>query len=341
MRDDGNGQAPRVLTFSEILGFLTAGGLFLGADSLVWLLKEVRNGRELPDTVGLDVLQWNKYARDTKRAVISGLAAIGGCRFVWKKEGYRSIIAQWLAGVEVTRKLSPGEVENLKSKPLRFWPRKIRRWVRMTQFFYRAVPILRHEASQSKDEEMNGNEEEKLVRLFSRRVGKAIDNEPFATLVPVRTIALCWVITNQFPSQLLRRIRTEGDLRALEDLLRIDHRLFFDPGIQQRMRREISNPKSAFVRVALRAVKSKPPPLKEKAMKARLAAIVQMISPNTDLFQEPGIRKLYDILAVADSDGKELRDRSLPISSESFQKAIGRERGKLAEQMKKGLGGQK
>jgi hypothetical protein len=155
--------------------------------------------------------------------------------------------------------------------------------------------------------------------------------------VMMRTVGLCWILYDAPPGQLIRRARG-GDLIALENLLRLDRRLFYERGIQRRFRNELWDSKSAFVRTALRAVKGKPAAMSLGKLKTRLAAMVQVIADGSSLFEEPILRKMFDELVKFKSKGHELRDRDLPQGSEAFRKAIWRERERINEKMKEAIG---
>jgi hypothetical protein len=236
------------------------------------------------------------------------------------------------AGFSALRKLTPAQADELKKKPVRLWPPKIRRFVRWIQIIYRnARPILEGPPKKADTNEPEG----RLLCWFD----SAPEEERMRCFVMMRTIVLCWVITGSYPSQLLRRIRLYGDLRALEDLLRIDRRLFYDAGIQIRMRRELGNPKSAFVRIALRAMKAKAPAIKRATLKARFAAIIQsVVGEDSPLFSEPEIRRIYDAIVEAQTGGRERIDTSLPETPEALRKAIARERAKFVAPSRQAAG---
>ena len=309
-----------MLEFREIVGLLVAGGSFPCAGAIWEMYQEIRKGKELPEVVAADPVPWSNCARNTRRCVLSAAAFAADCEFDWAKEGHRSIASEMRAGVSALGRLTPQQRSEMTDKPVRQWPRKIRRYVRLVQVLYKGFVRARSEPSHGKVEEIGPDVD------FLNRLGSASERERLAVFASVRSVLLCLVVAGKTPSQLLRRVRQKNDLVALDQLLRIDRRLYMDRGIQKRVRAEISNPKSPFMRVALSALKGKPPAMKEKTLKARLAALVQLIGMDSTLFQEPGLRAMYDHLAMVQSAGTHLRDESLPLAPEAQQKAISRER---------------
>jgi len=134
----------------------------------------------------------------------------------------------------------------------------------------------------------------------------------------------CWYETGQAAVHVLRRAR-QGDLAALEAILRIDKATVRDRRIAQRIHEAALTNRALFVRLG-NAMRGGPVRrATRRKVKCTLAGLISNVSESLGRrLKEPKIRRLFD--AIARDTGKGLTDRNLPASPEAFAKAIQRER---------------
>lgn len=134
----------------------------------------------------------------------------------------------------------------------------------------------------------------------------------------------CWYETKRAPVQVLRDAR-QGDMDALETLLRIDKAVVGDSRISAQLHRaEMSNP-AQFQRLA-DAFRGKPnEKLTKRKVKYSLAGIISRVSEGLQQrLNSREIRNLFDAIA-RDEKGQNI-DPDLPASLSTFSRAIRRER---------------
>jgi hypothetical protein len=318
------------LGLQEVAGLVAARSLFPIADHLYEVHGNIRAGRDVEEALQVDAAEWARIVRHTKRAAVVWVAYSWNEPVNWERSGHRSLVAWVSAGLSAMRRLKPEEREGVRGVPLSRWPRQVRRLVRIIHI---CLPLLGRTGRDAAAMAEAGNRQAAGLRALAN--ASQGDRLRFAAMY--RTILLCWVLHGEYPSQLLRRAR-DGDLRALEDLLRIDRRLFFDPGIQRMLRQRIGHSRSAFVRVAFKAARSRPRAIKKGMLKARFAAMVQTISGESPLFEEPGLQRMFDQVAQMDAEKPRLVDDDLPAAPEALRKAVWRETQKLAEQAQRATG---
>ncbi len=133
----------------------------------------------------------------------------------------------------------------------------------------------------------------------------------------------CILLAHDYPGRLLRRAR-QGDIEALEHLLRIDKTILHDPRIAEQFRDAwFIGGRRKFDRMT-KALAGKPKQLSSKTTKIRLAALASRFHQGAGGIDSPELRELSDILQSMHTKGKERIDSELPESPEAFAKAIQR-----------------
>jgi hypothetical protein len=154
-----------------------------------------------------------------------------------------------------------------------------------------------------------------------------LDSRPIETELQffIRVLIPCWITAKALPAQLLRKAR-QGDLEALDWLLRIDKSVIHDPKISEIIRTDSNNPRRArFNRIA-KSFSSFIPQLKKSKIKLGLLSFLSAAFSEFGGIDAPELRKLFDEFANSRSDGKTLTDPDLPAGLEAFSKAIRRGR---------------
>lgn len=137
----------------------------------------------------------------------------------------------------------------------------------------------------------------------------------------------CWLFFQMSPNRLYRKAR-RGDISALEKLLNLDPLLLHDPTIGRAIQKlRFNNKTKDYERILDAGRKPLKPSLNRSKIKASFSAYLSLLSGiiNQPLL-EPQLRKLHDAINQ-DAEGKEI-DTDLPDSSETFAKAIQRQKPK-------------
>lgn len=134
----------------------------------------------------------------------------------------------------------------------------------------------------------------------------------------------CWLEYREFPPRLLRHARN-GDLNALEKLLRIDKSVLHDPGVAYQFLEASRTHGSKRLERLAKSVGGAPLGNLTKAkLKKGLAALISRHAQMMNYpLTEPEIRQLFDIMAGLRGA---LRDRELPSRSDTLSRTILRER---------------
>ncbi|GFO61673.1 hypothetical protein GMST_39980 [Geomonas silvestris] len=135
----------------------------------------------------------------------------------------------------------------------------------------------------------------------------------------------CWLLYREHPTNVYRKAR-QGDLDALEKLLRLDPLMLHDQSIGKRIQALRFNNKAAAYQNLLEAPLKRPKArITRKKMKYAIAGLISGISSLIKKpLTEPEIRALFD--AVANDSGASPIDTDLADSPEAFAKAINRDR---------------
>lgn len=142
----------------------------------------------------------------------------------------------------------------------------------------------------------------------------------------------CLILYKTTPTFLYRKAR-QGDLIALDLLLRLDPLLITNPALSKIFHRLVTTGKrnrySDLLAAAQKTPKGK---ITQQKNKVRIAALISLLSPILGCpLNEPEIRALFD--ALAQDSGRGDIDTDLPDGAESFSKAIQRERHSIKKVM--------
>jgi hypothetical protein len=135
----------------------------------------------------------------------------------------------------------------------------------------------------------------------------------------------CWLLYQEYPTNLLRKARN-GNYDALEKLLRLDSTTLNDPKVSEIYHQAGSHKNRAiFNLIATSIQKNLKSKVTRQKIKISIAGLISAISKliNSKL-DEPEIRSLFD--AIAMDSGNSSIDTDLPDGQEAFSKAIQRER---------------
>lgn len=135
----------------------------------------------------------------------------------------------------------------------------------------------------------------------------------------------CWLLYKEWPSKVYRRAR-QGDISAINKLLRLDPFLLHDPAIGREIQKVRIHGKLSIyenlLNAPLKPIKLK---LTSRSIKDMLAGLISLLA---ETFKQPltstDIRDLFDAVAK-DADNRDI-DTSLPESQEAYSKAIQRNR---------------
>lgn len=157
------------------------------------------------------------------------------------------------------------------------------------------------------------------------KIKELLINQEFLFLCKV--VLPCLLLYGLHPCKLLRRARL-GDLKALEQLIRLDKLALGDPGIIRQAQRLLHRNKYKYETVIARAVNGVPKfPHSRKQARYLLAGFISLLSEGfRHKLEESDIRGLFDAIAYDKSGGKTVIDTVLPDSPETFSKAIQRAR---------------
>jgi len=146
-------------------------------------------------------------------------------------------------------------------------------------------------------------------------------------LFQCKVVLPCLILYSLHPCKLLRRAHL-GDLKALEQLIRLDKLALGDPGIARQAHRLLHRSKYKYEQVIAKAVNGAPKfPHSRKQARYLLAGLISLLSEALrHKLEEPDIRSLFDAIAYDKSGGKTVIDTVLPDSPETFSKAIQRSR---------------
>lgn len=140
----------------------------------------------------------------------------------------------------------------------------------------------------------------------------------------------CWVHYGKYATKMFWKARC-GDLDELEELLRIDKSIVHDRLIAELIHQTSQDPGSGKFRRIKRGFAAKPRSVDIAKVKKRLGAMVIELSHRMKQPVDEGdIRHVYDLLARLKA---EYRDNDIPAASDTFSKAIRRERAKLVDKL--------
>jgi hypothetical protein len=175
--------------------------------------------------------------------------------------------------------------------------------------------------------ERDYNQRLKNSDLFLKNSSVKQDDRPLEPefLFFFRVVLPCWIVAKYPPASLLRQAR-QGDLDALDILLRIDKSLVHDTRISELIRLESNNPRRArFNRIA-KSFSSFLPPLTKSKIKIGLISLISAGFSEFGGIDTPELRKLFDAYAHSRSKGKTPTDPDLPSGLEALSKAVQRGR---------------
>ena len=136
----------------------------------------------------------------------------------------------------------------------------------------------------------------------------------------------CWHFYAISPSILFRKARN-GNLEAMDKLLRIDTAVLCDPRISEHVYRLSLQKSKRKLEKILDAIRNGPKAkISMQKIKFTLAGMISILSQILGhRLKSPAIRQLFNAVAI-DTGKDEMIDRDLPDSPEAFSKAIQRER---------------
>ncbi len=141
----------------------------------------------------------------------------------------------------------------------------------------------------------------------------------------MRVWAPCWLYHREYPTTIFRQARN-GHVKSICKLALLDKTIIYEPKITKFILHLHENNKLNSFNQIMQAVMSVPEKRSIKSIKYTLAAIIQNLSPDSGKPTAPDIRKYYDAIDSDCTGGKTLRDDHLPLSDETFSKALQRER---------------
>ncbi len=157
------------------------------------------------------------------------------------------------------------------------------------------------------------------------KIKELLINQEF--LFQCKVVLPCLLLYSIHPCKLLRRARL-GDLKSIEQLIRLDKLALGDPGIARQAQRLLHRNKYKYETVIARAVNGAPKfPHSRKQARYLLAGLISLISEGfRHKLEESDIRALFDAIAYDKSGAKTVIDTALPDTPETFSKAIQRSR---------------
>lgn len=158
------------------------------------------------------------------------------------------------------------------------------------------------------------------------KIKELLINQEF--LFQCKVVLPCLFLYGLPPCKLFHRARL-GDLKALEQLIRLDKLALTDFRIAQQSQRLLHRKnKCKYESVIAMAVSGAPKfPHSPKQARYLLAGLISLLSEAfRHKLAEPDIRALFNAIAEDKSGGKTVIDTVLPDSSETFSKAIQRAR---------------
>lgn len=279
-----------------------------GEDIYEWLLHQERGRRvTLPVRVG-DVDEWLKLYRQHRRVLQVWNSVVGPIMFGDPEAG--EALNVFLEGL---RELRRTPVEEIRKELENLTPEDRKELGKLIT----AV-----------GEDMQGAIGEDLVRdadvdavpdgVAREAIGRA--EVLFTVMVSLR----CWYECGEAPVKVLRRAR-QGDLDALETILRVDKAVVRDKQIAQQIHEAaVSNP-ARFERIANAFRGGLTAKANRRKVNCMLAGLISNVSEFCgERLEGREIRALFDAVARDTGRGRVCED--LPESREAFQKAIQRER---------------
>ena len=136
--------------------------------------------------------------------------------------------------------------------------------------------------------------------------------------------APCAIYYNSTPTKLYRRAR-QGKVSAFEKLLRLDNSIIFDPRLSKLFHQlKGKKDKRAYRKLLYAFGKPVTQRSDEKRVKFLVAGLISFISESKGhRLSEPEIRKLFDLIS---NEKTGMDDQDIPLSHDTFAKAIHRER---------------
>jgi hypothetical protein len=140
-----------------------------------------------------------------------------------------------------------------------------------------------------------------------------------------------WLLAKDAPARVLRAAR-QGDLDALDLLLRLDKHVLYDPKVRALFLAEANNPHGArFKRIGKALASTIPKRTAAQCKTDLLALLSNYFEQATATGQAAGItavelRALADAAAFDESDGRQLADHQLPAGNDALRKRLLRAR---------------
>lgn len=137
----------------------------------------------------------------------------------------------------------------------------------------------------------------------------------------------CWLVSKDTVPRVLRRARN-GNLQALDVLLRIDKDVMYEPRIGALIRTEARSPRRARYARIVRAIGSSELGVaaKRPKLKLDLLGLLAEAFSEAEAVQSPELRDLADAAAAARSAGAERVDADLPAAENTLRQGILRSR---------------
>lgn len=165
--------------------------------------------------------------------------------------------------------------------------------------------------------DINGEIDEELEKKIKRDMNKPEIKFLLQVFVP------CFIIYRNFPIRLLRKAR-KGNIKSIEDLIRLDRSIIHDKKIAEFLHAK-KNHKMIDDKIASAMSNGINEKVTRKKMKMNMAGLISYVTMSFGRkFREREIRELFD--AIAKDKGESDIDTDIPDSPESFAKAIQRER---------------
>ena len=167
------------------------------------------------------------------------------------------------------------------------------------------------------DSDINYEKDEELENRIKKNLHKPEIRFLYQVFTP------CFLLYKSFPSRLLRKAR-KGDMKYIENLIRLDSSIIYDKKIAELIHIKRKN-KMIKDKISLSIANGINEKVTRKKMKMNLAGLISFFSMKVGRqLKESEIRDLFD--AIAKDKGKGDIDEDIPDSPESFGKAIQRER---------------